>query len=72
MTTLTYVKKYNQTDKQFFFNSQTQSITIKLLYSVIYLCVDLGQQITIYRLKPVDGEILIEETGTVIYVIVRN
>ena len=25
-------------------------------------CVDLGQQITIYRLKPVDGEILIEET----------
>jgi hypothetical protein len=31
-------------------------------------CVDLGQQITIYRLKPVDGEILIEETGTVIYV----
>jgi hypothetical protein len=37
-------------------------------------CVDLGQQITIYRLKPkpVDGEILIEETGTVIYVIVRN
>jgi hypothetical protein len=35
-------------------------------------CVDLGQQITIYRLKPVDGEILIEETGTVIYVNVRN
>jgi hypothetical protein len=35
-------------------------------------CVDLGQQITIYRLKPVDGKILIEETGTVIYVIVRN
>ena len=34
--------------------------------------VDLGQQITIYRLKPVDGEILIEKTGTVIYVIVRN
>jgi hypothetical protein len=33
-------------------------------------CVDLGQQITIYRLKPVDGEILIEETDTVIYVIV--
>jgi hypothetical protein len=31
-----------------------------------------GQQITIYRLKPVDGEILIEESGTVIYVIVRN
>ena len=31
-------------------------------------CVDLGQQITIYRLKPVDGE----KTGTVIYVIVRN
>jgi hypothetical protein len=31
-------------------------------------CVDLGQQITIYRLKPVDGEILIEKTGTVIYV----
>jgi hypothetical protein len=26
-------------------------------------CVDLGQQITIYRLKPVDGEILIEKTG---------
>ena len=26
----------------------------------------------IYRLKPVDGEILIEETGTIIYVIVRN
>jgi hypothetical protein len=36
------------------------------------ICVDLGQQITIYRLKPVDGEILIEKTGTVIYVIVRN
>ena len=35
-------------------------------------CVDLGQQITIYRLKPVDGEILIEKTGTVIYVIFRN
>jgi hypothetical protein len=35
-------------------------------------CADLGQQITIYRLKPVDGEILIEETGTVIYVNVRN
>jgi hypothetical protein len=35
-------------------------------------CVDLGQQITIYWLKPVDGEILIEETGTVFYVIVRN
>jgi hypothetical protein len=35
-------------------------------------CVDLGQQIKIYRLKRVDGEILIEETGTVIYVIVRN
>jgi hypothetical protein len=35
-------------------------------------CVDLGQQITIYRLKPVDGEILIEETGAVIYVNVRN
>ena len=34
--------------------------------------VNLGQQITIYRLKPVDGEILIEEMGTVIYVIVRN
>jgi hypothetical protein len=34
-------------------------------------CADLGQQITIYRLKPVDGEILIEETGTVIYVNVR-
>ena len=35
-------------------------------------CVDLGQQITIYRLKPVNGETLIEKTGTVIYVIVRN
>jgi hypothetical protein len=35
-------------------------------------CVDLGQQITIYELKPIDGEILIEETGTVMYVIVRN
>ena len=35
-------------------------------------CVDLGQQITIYRLKQVDGEILIEETGAVIYVNVRN
>ena len=35
-------------------------------------CVDLGQQITIYRLKLVDGEILIEKTGTVLYVIVRN
>jgi hypothetical protein len=35
-------------------------------------CVDLGQQITNYRLKPVDGEILIEKTGTVIYVIVRG
>jgi hypothetical protein len=35
-------------------------------------CVDLGQQITIYRLKAVYGEILIEETGAVIYVIVRN
>ena len=35
-------------------------------------CVDLGQQITIYRLKPVDGEILIEDTGIVIYVTVRN
>ena len=34
--------------------------------------VDLGQQITIYRLKLVDGEILIEEMGIVIYVIVRN
>jgi hypothetical protein len=34
--------------------------------------VDIGQQITIYRLKPIDGEILIEETGTVMYVIVRN
>jgi hypothetical protein len=33
---------------------------------------DLGQQITIDRLKPVDGEILLEETGTLIYVIVRN
>jgi hypothetical protein len=30
-------------------------------------CVDLGQQITICRLKPVDGEILIEETGTVFF-----
>ena len=30
------------------------------------------QQITSYRLKPVDGEILIEKTGTLIYVIVRN
>jgi hypothetical protein len=35
-------------------------------------CVDVGQTITIYALKPVDGEILIEETGTVSYVIVRN
>jgi len=35
-------------------------------------CVGLGQQITIFRLKPVDGEILIEEIGTVIYVTVRN
>jgi hypothetical protein len=35
-------------------------------------CVDLGQQITICQLKPVDGEILIKKTGTVIYVIVKN
>jgi hypothetical protein len=35
-------------------------------------CGDLGQQIIMYRLKPVDGEILIEKTGTVIYEIVRN
>jgi hypothetical protein len=35
-------------------------------------CVDLGQQITIYRSKPVDGKILIEEIGIVIYVTVRN
>ena len=35
-------------------------------------CIDLGQQITIYRLKPVDGEILREKAGTAIYVILRN
>jgi hypothetical protein len=35
-------------------------------------CVDLGQQNTIYRLKPLDVEMLIEEIGTVIYVIIRN
>jgi hypothetical protein len=34
--------------------------------------VDLGQQNTIYRLKPLDVEMLIEEIGTVIYVIIRN
>ena len=34
--------------------------------------VDLGQQHTIYRLKPLDVEMLIEEIGTVIYVIIRN
>jgi hypothetical protein len=35
-------------------------------------CIDLGQPITIYRLKLVDGEILIEETGAVICVNVRK
>ena len=35
-------------------------------------CVDLGQQNTIYRLKPLDVEMLIAEIGTVIYVIIRN
>ena len=34
--------------------------------------VDLGQQNTIYRLKPLDVEILIEEIATVIHVIIRN
>jgi hypothetical protein len=36
------------------------------------ICVDLGQQNTIYRLKLLDVEMLIEEIGTVIYVIIRN
>jgi hypothetical protein len=35
-------------------------------------CVDLGQQNTIYRLKLLDVEMLIEEIGTVIYVFIRN
>jgi hypothetical protein len=35
-------------------------------------CVNIGQQNTIYRLKPLDVEMLIEEIGIVIYVIIRN
>ena len=35
-------------------------------------CVNIGQQNTIYRLKPLDVEMLIEEIGMVIYVIIRN